>query len=321
MGFFPRLKTQPVDAVNPKVEWEEAPCLLCRNRSCLPLVEAPDNTPGGRGLWFAVVQCQKCGLCFTNPRPSPASIVQFYPNDYRPHRLPDGRRRKRRGWKLRISWQPPRACRKRLPAQGQGRLLDFGCGGGSFLERMNRQGWNVTGLDMSPVAVQGIRTRLGLKALLGSLPHPDLQPESFDAITMWQSLEHVHEPLKILRQANLLLAPGGKLLVAVPNIDSLAFRWFGRSWFGLDLPRHLTHFTPSTLRMMLQQAGFRVGRVQMAAHSSWLRSSARLACQNPGSPYWQRWLKTKTASRLVAGFSNLTHQADCIMLTAEKRGR
>src|SRR5262249_36333153 len=155
--------------------------------------------------------CPDCGLCFTNPRPTPASIGRFYPTAYRPHGLPRQQRRR----------PPPRGRpgkeRQTLPWVGEGRLLDFGCGGGSYLEGMPRQGWPVTGLDASRRAVQRVRAELGLPALVGSLPHPELAPDSFDVITMWHSLEHVHAPREVLREARRLLAPGGRLLVAVPN--------------------------------------------------------------------------------------------------------
>jgi 2-polyprenyl-3-methyl-5-hydroxy-6-metoxy-1,4-benzoquinol methylase len=196
-------------------------------------------------------------------------------------------------------------------------LLDFGCGGGSYLQRMHELGWKVTGLDVSPVAVERIRTRLGLRALTGSLPHRELSPGSFDVVTMWHSLEHVHHPLVVLRAAHRLLMPGGKLLVAAPNIDSLPFRWFGAAWYGLDLPRHLTHFTPATLAAAVQAAGFRVSGAQMLRHSRWLRESAALAIQQRALPAWQRWLRGKIASRLITACCQMVREADCILLAAE----
>src|SRR5439155_717056 len=96
---------------------------------------------------------------------------------------------------------------------------------------------------------------------------------------MWQSLEHVHQPLGILREALRVLVPGGTAVIAVPNFEGYAARWFGPHWFGLDLPRHLTHFTPSTLTDMLRTAGFQVKTVRGLVHADWLRSSARLAVQ------------------------------------------
>jgi 2-polyprenyl-3-methyl-5-hydroxy-6-metoxy-1,4-benzoquinol methylase len=321
MGFFLRELRSSVVETAPSVQWEETNCLLCGSRFWSHLVEGADNAPGGSGLWFVVVQCQQCGLCFTNPRPTAPGISRFYPETYQPHRSP-GQRKKARArlfssQQRGLRWLRRANERKSLPWHGQGRLLDFGCGGGSYLERMHRQGWTVTGLDFSEPTVRRIRDELGLKAHVGTLPHPELEPAMFDVITMWHSLEHVHEPLRVLREARRLLVSGGKLLVAVPNIDSLPFRWFGGAWFGLDLPRHLTHFTPWTLTLMLQRAGFRPGHVRMLRHSEWLRSSARLACRNPRGPYWHRWLNARPASRVATWYSWLIRQADSMLVVAE----
>jgi SAM-dependent methyltransferase len=318
MIVMPPDLTAPLSS-GPVVEWEEPDCLLCGGHRWTPVLEAPDAVPGGTGLWFAVVQCLDCGLCFTNPRPSADSIGQFYPSAYRPHR-PPGARRRPRPWRLRLPspWHGPRRVRQVLPWHGQGRLLDFGCGGGSFLQRMHRQGWQVTGLDVSAAAVGHVRDGLGLRALLGSLPHPDLRPATFDVITMWHSLEHVHRPMTVLEEAHRLLVPGGQLLVAVPNIDSLPFRWFGAAWSGLDLPRHLTHFAPWTLHLMLENVGFAVGAVRMVRHSAWMRSSAKLSALHANAPRWHRLLAVKPASRLATWYSYFTSQCDCMIVTARR---
>jgi 2-polyprenyl-3-methyl-5-hydroxy-6-metoxy-1,4-benzoquinol methylase len=329
MSFFPHDAGAPVVEAGPLIEWEEPGCLLCGSQHWSPLVEAPDSTAGGTGLWFAVVQCQDCGLCFTCPRPNLETIGQFYPAVYRPHHTRRSRAVRREQGQQ--SWQ--HGGRRRndasslfqseinahpLRSTGRGRLLDFGCGGGAFLAQMHSQNWQVTGLDISAAAVQRVRDELGLRAVVGSLPHPDLRPGSFDVITMWHSLEHVHAPLEVLRQAHRLLVPGGRLVVAVPNIDSLPFRWFGSAWYGLDLPRHLTHFAPWTLQAMLERAGFRAGPIRMIRHSDWLRASAKLAGRSGGAYRWQPWLRTKFFSQLASWYCHWTRQTDCIMATAER---
>jgi len=166
--------------------------------------------------------------------------------------------------------------------------------------------------------VKQARSQLGLPVLLGSLPHAELAPESFDVITMWQSLEHVHDPQLVLRQAYELLVAGGKLYVAVPNIASLPFRWFGPAWYGLDLPRHLTHFCPLTLQAMMEHAGFRVRKIRMIRHSSWMRASAQLTQRFPLKPYWHRLLVAKSTSRLATWYGYWTRQSDCILAHAVK---
>ncbi len=318
MSFHPRDLAVSCAASGPVVEWEEPDCLLCGGRNWSLLVEAPDMTRGGTGLWFAVVQCHECGLCFTNPRPTAESIGQFYPDVYRPHLLPE--RRKRSRWRVRLPlpWRQRGKDYPMIPRHGRGRLLDFGCGGGTYMERMHRQGWQVTGVDTSATAIQRLRTEYGLRGLVGSLPQTDLELGGFDVITMWHSLEHVHDPLGALREAHRLLTPDGKLVLAVPNIDSSPFRWFGRAWYGLDLPRHLSHFTPATLRMMLERAGFKPGPVRMVRHSDWMRWSAKLATQERAGRPWHRWLMAKPASRLASWYTYLTRQADCMLVAAER---
>lgn len=297
------------------IEWEEPVCLLCGGFNSEPVIEAPDPTGGKGALWFLVVRCRDCGLCFTSPRPTASHIGRFYPSDYQPHQKTHGRLSLWRRCLDRCTGN----YRKVLPLHGKGRLLDFGCGGGSYLHRMKQQGWQVTGIDASEDAVARIRAELELPAFVGTLPHPDLEPESFDVITMWQALEHVHWPLEVLTAARDLLAPEGKLIVAVPNIDSLPFRWFGRAWHGLELPRHLTHFTPRTLGLMLQRAGFQVSSIRMVRHPSWLRTSAKRAIDNETPTQWQRLLRGRVCASLASWLAYLTRQADCMMVTAAKR--
>jgi SAM-dependent methyltransferase len=312
---------EPTNTTPRTLAWEETACLLCGYDEPKLLLEAPDPVPAdGGGLWFAVVRCGHCGLTYTNPRPTPHTISRFYPADYRPHRRPRhmGDSRSPRPFLSRLLGRPCNERRGTLPWHGSGRLLDFGCGGGGFLKRMADRGWQVIGLDAAVGAVRRVQEELGLQALVGSLPHDDLTPCSFDVVTMWHSLEHVHDPLAILREAYQLLVPGGKLVVATPNIESLPFRWFGPSWFGLDLPRHLTHFTPKTLASMLQTAGYRVDGVRQLRHSDWLRSSANLAVRQGRGGLRAKVLTWKPAAKLVALGCYAAGLSDCMMAVASR---
>ena len=315
MLIVPRPGQTPEEAARPRVTWEESSCPQCAGRYWTPLIEAQDPHAGDGGLWFAVVQCDSCGTCFTNPRPDPGSIGQFYGDSYNPHQKHHQPRGK-------LPWNPgrwltrPRVEKRPFPLHGQGRLLDFGCGAGGFLAVMHRRGWRVTGIDASAQMAERIRTELGLTAFAGTLPHPELEPESFDLITMWHSLEHVHDPMPVLREARDLLAPGGRVVLAVPNIDSLPFRWFGRHWFGLDLPRHLTHFTPTSLQQMLQRCGFATEPIRGIRHADWLRRSAKLACRRPNSPPWLRALTFRIPAIVAAWWCHYLGQTDCMLVTA-----
>ena len=299
------------------IQWDETVCPLCGSRRSQPLLSARDPNLAPAGPLFRVVRCADCGLCFTNPRPDEASIGQFYPPDYEPHqpvtapeRAPQRKRRKAEG----SAWE-----RQALQLHGAGRLLDFGCGSGEFLARMTRQGWQATGLDISPAVVQRIREQLGLPALVGTLPHAEIAPESFDVVTMWQSLEHLHRPLAALQAVHAVLAPGGKLILSVPNFESGPVRLFGCGWYGLELPRHLTFFSPATLRQMVAQAGFAVERLEQLRHSDWIRRSVRLSLRLGCGPRWIRLLAIRMASSFVSRYWQLTGQSDCLFLVAVKR--
>jgi SAM-dependent methyltransferase len=279
------------------------------------VAEADDAATGCR---FAVVECKRCGLRFTNPRPDETGIARFYPPSYGPHSKPPRSRFRRSlpGVLGRLHRRLTDPQQFGLPWQGQGRLLDVGCGNGTFLYRMRQQGWNVVGLDVSEAAVDMVRDVLRLPAIQGTLPHPMIPPQSFDVITMWQSLEHMHRPLEALREAYRVLVPGGRLMVSVPNIESAAYRWFSSSWFGLDLPRHLVHFSPSTLEAIVRAAGFEAIQLHTLRHAAWLQQSGRLACRQPQAPRRLRWLSRRTLARLVSWYFHLTGRSDCLLVTA-----
>ncbi len=147
-----------VGATSSMMTWEEVPCPMCRHDHWHPVIEGADNYPGSTGLRFAIVRCDRCGLKFTNPRPTFESMDRFYPIGYEPHRRASLTRKPRRRWyPFRRFTGRPCPERRSLPWLGEGRLLDFGCGGGEYLCRMREQGWNVTGMDASVEVVRELR--------------------------------------------------------------------------------------------------------------------------------------------------------------------
>lgn len=145
---------------------------------------------------------------------------------------------------------------RHLPKMAQGRqLLDIGCGNGEFLLRARSAGWQVTGLDFDPKAVEAATS----KGLNVKLCGPDTLEESssqFDAITMAHVIEHVHNPLQMLKASHQLLKPGGFLWIETPNLNSTGHSHYGRNWRGLEPPRHLTIFTETSLVAALEESGF-----------------------------------------------------------------
>jgi SAM-dependent methyltransferase len=139
-----------------------------------------------------------------------------------------------------------------------GRVLDIGCAAGYFLSVMKDEGWQVTGLEPSDAIRRQAAELIGAENVLGGLlGEVDLEPGSFDLITLWDVLEHIPDPVAALAEARKLLAPGGKLLIETQNVDSRAARLLGPRWQHYKHTEHIYHFNPDTLNEVLARAGLR----------------------------------------------------------------
>jgi SAM-dependent methyltransferase len=173
-----------------------------------------------------------------------------------------------------------------LDASWCGRLIDVGCGNGEFLVRMRELGWDVTGVEPDPHAAKIAREKYGLPIVLGSLADSDFAPESFDAITMNQVIEHLMDPVSTLKIAKKLLTKNGHLVIQTPNVCSLGHRWFRDRWRGLEPPRHLFLFSLRTLCKTVALAGFKSLNFEnnsIASDYMWKASSAGRAGLDPNS--------------------------------------
>lgn len=331
------------DARQPQGPWEfeEVPCDFCGSSEAEPIYEGFDRLHGLPGR-FRVVRCKSCGLARTSPRPTPASLGTAYPVGYEPHsgqltlgKPPRGLLRRalinRRGYPLGnssafglLTWPLEAAALRRrravgyLPWTGEGRLLDFGCGKGGYVAQMAAAGWQAEGLDMSDEAVANGRAA-GLMIHQGTLPGTEFAAGSYDAVSMWHALEHVPSPQATLGAINRLLSPGGRLLVAVPRLDSLACRIIGSAWYGLDLPRHLTHFTDETLRRSLEKAGFYVEDMHSIRRPGLLRHSYEQLAAETGRPAHSRMAKSRILVGLLTHVARITGKTQQMVCIARKK--
>lgn len=183
-----------------------------------------DRAHGVPGEW-SILRCVDCRTLWLDPRPD--DLAACYPSTYFTHgdigggpTIPD-----------------------RIPV---GRLLDIGCGSGAYLARMRDVGWDVTGVEVDPVAAEVARDR-GLKVFAGV----EEVPGTFDVVTLNHVIEHVPEPLQLLCDA--LERTGDTLLLRTPNAASLGHRLFKTRWYHLDPPRHLFVLTPKGLQRLVSR--------------------------------------------------------------------
>jgi 2-polyprenyl-3-methyl-5-hydroxy-6-metoxy-1,4-benzoquinol methylase len=142
-----------------------------------------------------------------------------------------------------------------LDSKPQGQLLDIGCGSGILLKGLQNLEWNVQGVDFDADAVRNARSK-GLKVHLGHLAEQKFPDNSFDAVTMSHLIEHVSDPVALLRECKRILKPAGQLVIVTPNANSWGHRLYGANWRGLEPPRHIHIFTSRSLKNVLREAGF-----------------------------------------------------------------
>jgi SAM-dependent methyltransferase len=147
-----------------------------------------------------------------------------------------------------------------LTAQPDGRLLELGCGSGRNLVLLRQLGWRVEGLDFDQSAVDVARSE-GLDVRLGAIEAQKYQADSFDAVVMCHVIEHVYDPRAVVEECHRVLRPGGRLIVVTPNTTSVLHKQFGRDWYPLEPPRHITMFRRALLGKLAEESGFTIDRL------------------------------------------------------------
>lgn len=270
-----------------QIHIEHVPCPLRCSGGDRPVVTAPDRLHGLPGI-FQVVRCRECGLMRTSPRPTLDSIHNYYPDDYGPYESTRVQpatvsARYLPRWKriLRNIIDTNPQC---MPPLKPGRLLEIGCASGVFLDAMAQKGWDVQGLEFSQKAASAARL-LGHPVLIGTIESAPPPEQPYDVIVGWMVLEHLQHPVQCLEKLRSWLKPGGWLVLSVPDAGSWQFKLFKDAWYALDLPRHLFHYTPSTLREVLSAGGWKVERVFWQSDSKNLFKSLRYCCLDRGWSY------------------------------------
>ena len=225
-------------------------CPVCNSKNISVQLTATDHTVSNEQ--FAIWQCNDCSLRFTQDVPAQEAIGPYYVSEnYISHsdtkkglvnRLYHAVRKR--------TLQGKRKLLVRETGITKGEVLDIGCGTGAFLHTMQQAGWGITGLEPDATA----RERAG--GLYGIHPQEpgklfELQSATYHAITLWHVLEHVHELHAYIKQMETLLAAHGKIFIAVPNYTSADAAIYAANWAAYDVPRHLYHFSPQSMKKLL----------------------------------------------------------------------
>ncbi len=232
-------------------------CPACQSSVIAPALEAKDFTVSGET--FSVWHCTNCTLRFTQDAPAADAIGEYYKsNNYISHSdTKKGIINQLYHTVRNITLTQKRKLVQQATGLPTGTLLDVGAGTGAFANTMQQAGWQVTALEPDETARANAKKNYGLQLL-----NPEelfIQPaESADAITLWHVLEHVHELHRYLQAFQKTLKRNGALIIAVPNYTSFDAAYYKEYWAAYDVPRHLYHFSPQSMKQLLQPYQFTV---------------------------------------------------------------
>ena len=232
-------------------------CPVCNHSNVKIAIESQDfsltQTP------FSILHCIHCSFRFTSPVPNQDEIGQYYKfNDYISHTDT------KEGWMNQLyhfvrtkTLADKTKWVQSLFTGYKGHILDIGAGTGAFAHAMQEKAWKVTGLEPDAVtrekAFEIHQLHLQSTEVIFNLPENE-----FEVITMWHVLEHVHALKPYLNQCFKSLKDNGRLIIAVPNYTSFDARYYKKYWAAYDLPRHLYHFSPKSMSILLNEMEFEI---------------------------------------------------------------
>jgi 2-polyprenyl-3-methyl-5-hydroxy-6-metoxy-1,4-benzoquinol methylase len=230
-------------------------CPVCGSPDINPLLTVEDHSVSREK--FTIWQCSNCTLRFTQDVPDESSIGPYYQSpDYISHSDTSKGVVNQLYQKVRRFTMNQKASMVIHQTVKKGKVLDLGAGTGAFLHSMKNRSWHVEGIEPDAGARERAR-QLGLE-LSDTDKLEVLEPRSFDAITLWHVLEHVHSLHAYMERIKLLLRDEGSIFIAVPNYESLDSSVYKLYWAAYDAPRHLYHFTPRSMELLAKQHALKI---------------------------------------------------------------
>jgi 2-polyprenyl-3-methyl-5-hydroxy-6-metoxy-1,4-benzoquinol methylase len=235
------------------MKFKEISCPICERNFTKKLFKTEDFRLNTVSQKFNLVQCKKCGFIYINPQPVEKELSKFYPQGYY-NPTP---------FILEFFYKPiGKAIIGRIISdiksiKKRGRLLDIGCGKGSFLVKLLKCGYDAYGVDSYDGILNIIPKELQSRVKNSSFLNIKFPDEFFDIIVMKQVLEHLPKSNMVIREIHRILKKDGLVYVEVPNFNCMESKLFGKYWYNLEIPRHLYQFSKKTLKKIFKKNDFR----------------------------------------------------------------
>ena len=232
-----------------------AACPLCGSSDISLNSKSTDNFVSKKE--FDVFKCNACDFHFTQDYPEETEIAKFYESEsYISHsNTSEGFSNKLYLIARGVMLGKKKSLILKLTGLKTGTLLDIGSGTGYFAAAMKKTGWNAEGIEINEKARNFSRSHFGIETN-GPDKILSYAPASFDCITLWHVLEHLHDPFYYAHEIYRLLKPGAYCVIALPNCNSYDAMFYKQFWAAWDVPRHLWHFSSLTFRLFAEKSGF-----------------------------------------------------------------
>ena len=266
-------------------------CPICKNSQLTDSVRLYDDRYGYPGF-FDLMRCVDCGHAFLRNNFTPDQLTDLYSNyyprsdfdvdQYRPYHTSGGF----------SAWLDGAASPAFRWVPRNVRVLDVGCGFGQSLGYLESRGCDVYGVEADE-NISRVAEKFGFKVHVG-LFDPDIyEPEFFDYVTMNQVVEHVTDPLAVLKGVSRILKPGGRVVLTMPNANGVSARLFGKKWVNWHAPYHLQFFSRKSMQIASKKANLEVVRFRTITASAWLHYQWLHLATYPSlgvpSVFWSEW--------------------------------
>jgi 2-polyprenyl-3-methyl-5-hydroxy-6-metoxy-1,4-benzoquinol methylase len=281
-------------------------CPICLNENLRNNLVCKDYSVSKES--FMLVLCDKCNTKITSPRPDQIEINKYYESpDYISH-TNQGNNIINKLYKIIRSYTINSKIKLINNLTEKGKILDIGCGTGEFLIKCKKNKWEVIGIEPN------INARNNNSLTKENLIYKDFNDlntkKDFNIITLWHVLEHLYDPLEIMKKLRTLLKPGGYLIIAVPNHESLDAKYYKENWAAYDVPRHLYHFSKKSINSLAKKTKFKIEIIKPMYFDSFYVSL--LSEKNIGTKFslvkaFKKGLESNISAKKDNNFSSLIY--------------
>lgn len=232
-------------------------CPICRNNSFSNHLSCKDHFLTQES--FNIVKCDKCSFLFVNPRPGEKFLGSYYQSEEYISHTSKANNLINSIYKIARTYTLSRKVSMINKLNTEKSVLDFGCGTGDFLSVCNQKGWKIHGFEPDKNArdIASSNNQIEIFSSADQLKNI----KSIGIITLWHVLEHVSDLNETLSKLTSILDDNGKMVIAVPNYQSYDSKHYETYWAAYDVPRHLYHFSQSTMKLILENHGLKINQV------------------------------------------------------------